>query len=688
MSQATAVAVKAPRSALKLPTGLGEIGVPIAVVSIVIALITPMPGFLLDFLIVVDIMLSVIVMMVAVYIKRPADFSVFPTTLLLLTLYRLALNISSSRLILLNGNTGTSAAGHVIEAFGSFVVGGNYIIGAVIFLVLIAIQYVVINHGAVRISEVTARFTLDALPGKQMSIDADLNAGLIDENEARARRKQLSSEAEFYGAMDGASRFTQRDAVASILITGINIIAGFLIGVLQHGMELRHAIETYTVLTIGDGLVTVIPALMISVSGGLIVTRTGSEDSLGAEFQKQVLGSSQPLLLAGGVLTALSAFPGLPTVPFLALGGGLGVVGWRMRRNSAAETAVSTAAAKPKENLEGLLKIEPLAVEVGLGLVNLVERGPESPLLQRVAGIRRQLATQLGYLMPPVKIKDNIALRSREYVVQMRGAEIGRFELIQGNELAIPSGNADRTLQGKATQDPAFGLPAIWIRQDQVAKARSSGYTVVDAVSVIGTHLSELAKKHAHELFSRQDAKSFCDRVAQDNPKVVEDLVPKLLPLATVQRVIQNLLRERVAIRDSVSILEGLSEAAQSSKNPVLLTEYVRQSIRRAIVQPLVNAQGEVPAFVLDPSLERAIEASVEHGELNSVLTMAPDAIRDVLTRLGRKIEKSESAVVIANAGCRHFVRQMTESSLPNITVLSHNEIPPEVKVRSRGMIE
>ena len=688
MSQATAVAAKAPRGLTKLSAGLGEVGVPIAVVSIVIALITPMPGVLLDFLIVVDIMLSVIVMMVAVYIRRPVDFSVFPTTLLLLTLYRLALNISSARLILLNGNTGTAAAGHVIEAFGSFVVGGNYIIGAVIFLVLIAIQYVVINHGAVRISEVTARFTLDALPGKQMSIDADLNSGLIEETEARQRRKQLAAEAEFYGAMDGASRFTQRDAVASILITGINIIAGFLIGVLQHGMELRHALETYTVLTIGDGLVTVIPALMISVSGGLIVTRTGSEDSLGAEFQKQVLGSSQPLLLASGVLMALSAFPGLPTIPFLALGGGLGVVGWRMRRKSAADGAVSTAAAKPKENLDGLLKIEPLAVEVGLGLVNLVERGSESALLQRVAGIRRQLATQLGYLMPPVKIKDNIALRSREYVVQMRGAEIGRFELLQGSELAIPSGNADRTLQGKATHDPAFGLPAIWIRQDQAAKARSSGYTVVDAVSVIGTHLSELAKKHAHEMFSRQDSKNFCDRVAQDNPKVVEDLVPKLLPLASVQRVLQNLLRERVAIRDSVSILEALSEAAQSSKNPVLLTEYVRQSIRRAIVQPLVNAQGEVPAYLLEPAMERAIESSVEHAELSSILTMAPDAIRDILARLGRKIEKSESAVVVSSAGSRHFVRQMTESALPNVTVLSHNEIPPEVKIRSRGLIE
>ena len=662
--------------------------VPLAVVAIIVALITPMPGALLDFLIVVDIMLSVIVMMVSVYIRRPVDFSVFPTTLLLLTMFRLSLNISSARLILLNGNMGTSAAGHVIEAFGSFVVGGNYIIGTVIFLVLIAIQYVVINHGAVRISEVTARFTLDALPGKQMSIDADLNAGLIDETEARARRKNLGAEAEFYGAMDGASRFTQRDAVASILITGINIIAGFLIGVLQHGMELRRALETYTVLTIGDGLVTVIPALMISVSGALIVTRTGSEDGLGAEFKKQVFGSAQPLLLASGVLTALSLFPGLPTIPFLALGGGLGVVGWRMRRNSVAAAAVSTAIAKPKENLDGLLKVEPLSVEVGLGIVNLVERGSDSPLLQRVAGIRRQLATQLGYLMPPVKVKDNIALRSREYVIQMRGTEIARYELMQGHELAIPSGNPDKKLQGKATHDPAFGLPAVWIRQDQADAARSSGYTVVDSVSVIGTHLTEVVRRYAHELFTRQDAKIFCDRVAQDNPKVVEDLVPKLLPLATVQRVIQNMLRERVPIRDAVGILEGLGEAAQSSKNPVLLTEYVRQSIRRSIVKLVVNPQGEIPAYLLDASIERAIESSVEHSELNSVLTMAPEGIRDIVSRLGRKIEKAESAVVVSSAGSRHFLRQISEPGFPNLMVLSHNEIPPEFKIRSRGVIE
>jgi flagellar biosynthesis protein FlhA len=698
MAQGATVAVKASPAGPATPGGaakdpallstIGEMGVPIAIVAIVIALITPLPAFLLDFLIVVDIMLSVIVMMAAVYIRRPVDFSVFPTTLLLLTLYRLALNISSARLILLNGNTGTSAAGHVIEAFGSFVVGGNYIIGAVIFLVLIAIQYVVINHGAVRISEVTARFTLDALPGKQMSIDADLNAGIINDVEARERRKQLGQEAEFYGAMDGASRFTQRDAIASILITGINIIAGFLIGVLQHGMELRHALETYTVLTIGDGLVTVIPALMISVSGGLIVTRTGSDTSLGVDFKKQVLGSAQPLLLSSGVLILLSAFPGLPTIPFLLLGGGLGTVGWRMRRKTAVQDAISTAVAKPKENLDALMKIEALSIEVGLGLVNLVERGSESPLLQRVAGIRRQLATQLGYLMPPVKVKDNMSLRAREYVIHLRGTEIARFELLQGHELGIPSGNPDRTLQGKATNDPAFGLAALWIRADQVDRARASGYTVVDGVSVIGTHLTELVRRHAFELFTRQDAKEFCDRVAQENPKVVEDLVPKLLPLATVQRVLQNMLRERVPIRDAAGILEALGEGAQSSKNPMLLTEYVRQSIRRSLVKPLANAQDEIAAYLVDPNIERSIEGAVEHTELNSILTLPPEQIRDILARLGKKVEKFESAVVITNAGARYFLRQIAEATLPNLTVLSHSEIPPSVKVRSRGVIE
>src|ERR1044071_4039652 len=660
----------------KLPAaGIKDIGVPVAVLLIVLVMIMPIPPFLLDLLISTNIMLSVVVLLVSLYIRRAVEFSVFPTTLLLLTLFRLALNISSSRSILLNGATGTAAAGQVIEAFGNFVVGGNYVIGVVIFLVMIAIQYVVINHGAVRISEVTARFTLDALPGKQMSIDSDLNAGLIDEAEARQRRKQLAAEAEFYGAMDGASRFTQRDAVASILITSINILAGFLIGVLQHGMELRHALETYTVLTIGDGLVTVIPALMISISGGLIVTRTASEDTLGAEFQRQVLGNAQPLMLASGVLMVLALLPGLPTIPFLLLGGGVGLAAMRLRQKTDKEAAVLTAAEpKAKENLEGLLKLEPLSLDVGLGLVNLVEQGQQSPLLLRVGAIRRQLASQLGYLLPAVKVKDNVALRAREYVIQMRGMEIARYELMQGYELAISSGTADTGIAGKPTRDPAFGLPALWVPKDQADVARGAGYTVVDPVSVIGTHLTEVVRRHAHELFTRQDAKNYCDRVSQENPKLIEDLVPKLLSLATIQRVLQNLLRERVPIRDAVGILEAMGEAAQTTKNPVLLTEYVRQSIRRAITQPLVNAQGELTAYVLDSGLDRAVESSVEHGEWNSVASVPPETITDILNRVKRRVEKTESAVLVTSSGTRYFLRQLVEASLPTLTVLSHNK--------------
>ena len=500
-------------------SALGEVSVPLAVLAIVLAMITPLPSFLLDLLISANVTLGVIVMMVSMYITRPVEFSVFPTTLLLLTLFRLALNISSSRLILLEGNSGTGAAGEVIEAFGNFVVGGNYVIGVVIFLVLLAIQYVVINHGAVRISEVTARFTLDALPGKQMSIDADLNAGLIDEADARARRKNLAAEAEFYGAMDGASRFTQRDAVASILITTINIGAGFLIGVFQHGMDLQRALATYTVLTIGDGLVTVIPALMVSVCGGLIVTRAASDNQLGAEMRKQIFSNPQPLMLSGGVLVALAAFPGLPTVPFLLLGSGVGYAGWRMRQKAltAEKAAPATIPAPARENLETALKVEPLAIEVGLGLVKLVEGAQTSPLLRRIAGIRKQMASDVGYLVPPVRVTDNLQLKAGEYLALLKGAEIARFEMVQNCELAIHAGaggagagtdGAAPTLDGVATREPAFGIPAVWVAAERAEAARSMGYTVVDAVSVIGTHLTELIRRHAYELLSRQDTKN------------------------------------------------------------------------------------------------------------------------------------------------------------------------------------
>src|SRR5579872_4869151 len=668
---------------------LGELAVPLAVLAIVVALITPMPSIMLDVLIVTDIMMSVIVMMVSMYITRPVEFSVFPTMLLLLTLFRLALNVSSSRLILLNGNSGTTAAGAVIEAFGSFVVGGNYIIGAVIFLVLIAIQYVVINHGAVRISEVTARFTLDALPGKQMSIDSDLNAGLIDEGEARARRRQLAAEAEFYGAMDGASRFTQRDAVASILITAINIIAGFLIGVLQHDMELKRALETYTVLTIGDGLVTVIPALMISISGGLIVTRASSETKLGQDFRKQVFSVGQPLLLASGVLLVMAAFPCLPKIPFLLLASAVGTAGWRLRQNIGTKSKAPAAAATPlKENFDTLLKVEPLAIEVGLGLVKLVEGGQNSPLLRRIASIRRQLASELGYILPPVRVTDNLALRAREYLISLKGVEIARYELAHGCELAIHPGTNAARIDGIPTKEPAFGIAATWIAPENVEAARKAGYTIVDAVSVLGTHLGELVRRHAHELFSRQDAKKLLDRVTEENAKLVEDLVPKLLPVAAVQKVLQNLLRERVSIRDAVSILESIGEAAAMTKNTTLLTEYVRQGIRRQVVKPYLNASGDLAAYFLDPALEREIEQAIEHTEGASHLNLPPNRVRHIVERINAGTGGTETAaVLLASSGSRFFVAQITEPSLPNLTVLSHAEVPSGLKVLSLGVL-
>ncbi len=664
-----------------------EFAVPIAVLGIVLAMITPLPPFLLDILISANITMSVIVLLVSLYIIKPVDFSVFPTTLLLMTLFRLALNISSARLILLHGNTGTAAAGEVIQAFGAFVVGGNYIIGVVIFLVLIAIQYVVINHGAVRISEVTARFTLDAMPGKQMSIDSDLNSGLIDESEARTRRKTLASEAEFYGAMDGASRFTQRDAVASILITAINIIAGFLIGVLQHGLDLKRALETYTVLTIGDGLVTVIPALMISISGGLIVTRASSDTKLGFDFQKQVFSNPQPLLLASGVLMAMAAFPGMPRIPFLVLGAGVGVVAWRVRQKTAAtEKSKAPAPAPARENLDGLLRVEPLAVEVGLGLVHLVEGGQQSPLLRRIASIRRQLAGELGYILPPVRVTDNLTLKAREYLISIKGVEIARYELAHGCELAIHTDDKAEKIEGIPTHEPAFGIAATWIAPENVDKARQAGYTIVDTISVLGTHLGEIVRRHAHELFSRQDAKKVLDRVAEDNPKVVEDLAPKLLSLAVVQKVLQNLLRERVSIRDAASILEALGEAAPITKNTVLLTEYVRQAIRRQVVKPIVDQTGDLSAYLLDPAIEQAIEAAVEHTESSSHLNLSPQRVRDIQERVKKACGSPDaSAVLLTSSGARFFVRQITETIAPNLTVLSHNEIPPGNRIVSLG---
>lgn len=679
-----------------------EVGMPIVVLSILVVMILPLPSWLLDLLISLNMSVSVVVLLVSMYITKPVEFSVFPAALLLLTLFRLALNVASSRLILLNGNGGTAAAGEVIEAFGNFVVGGNFIIGTVMFLVLIAIQYVVINHGAVRISEVTARFTLDALPGKQMSIDSDLNAGLIDEAEAKDRRKKLAQEAEFYGAMDGASRFTQRDAVAGILIVSINIIAGFLIGVFQHGMDLLRALQTYTILTIGDGLVTVIPALMISISGGLIVTRASSEGRLDAEVRRQLFTKPQPLMLSGCVLVGLALIPGLPKIPFLLLGAGtLYLAKLAQKQIAEQETALPPAAPAPpaKDSIESLLKVEPIAVEVGLGLVRLVEGGAQSILLKRIASIRRQLATELGYILPAVRVSDNLSLKSREYRVLVKGNELARYELLQGCDLAIPSSELTpeakqrqaarmAELNGIKTQEPAFLLDAWWVPQDRADRARAEGFTVIDIASVLSTHFAEICRRHAHEIYSRQDAKKFLDRVAEENPKVVEDLVPKLLPLASVQKVLQNLLRERVSIRDGLTILESMGEASGMTKNPILITEFVRQAIRRSITRPFQSPNGEITAWFLEPGLEQELDSAVEHGELNSHWSLPPLRMRELLNRFHRAIPNPQTAqVVLVGTNARHFLRQATENVFPNLHLLSHSEIPAGIKLLSLGQI-
>jgi len=534
--------------------------VPLVAVALVFVMLVPLPPFLLDLLLSASLTASVLVLLVAMYITRPVQFSVFPSLLLLLTLFRLSLGLASSRRILLHGNEGAAAAGHVIGAFGQFVVGGNYIVGFVLFVALIAIQYLVINHGAVRIAEVTARFTLDALPGKQMAIDADLGAGLIDEAQARTRRELVGREAEFYGAMDGAARFSQRDALATVLITAINIIAGFLIGVFYHGVQLSEALKTYTILTVGDGLVTMIPSLLVSVAGAMVATRASSESSLGSDLTRQLLPRSDPLWIVSGVMGTLGLIPGLPKIPFFLMSGLLGWLARRAQRAGTVKSAAVTPATtlppeKAQEQLETLLRLDDLSLEVGYGLVAMVDQAQGGQLLARIRALRRHLALQLGFIIPPVHITDNVQLNPREYVIRFRGVEIARWEMAQESLLAISSEATAQPLEGRETREPAFGVPAKWIAPNLRDRALAAGYAVVDQTSVLATHLAEVIKQHAHELLTRQETKRLLDANAETQPKLVEELVPKVLSLGEVQKVLQQLLREQVSIRDLVTIL-------------------------------------------------------------------------------------------------------------------------------------
>jgi flagellar biosynthesis protein FlhA len=677
--------------------GVVEWAVPVAAVALVFVMLVPLPSVLLDILLAASITASVLVLLSAIHILRPAQFSVFPSLVLLLTLVRLSLNLASSRRILLHGNEGSSAAGKVIEAFGQFVVGGNYVVGFVLFLALIAIQYIVISHGAVRTAEVTARFTLDALPGKQMAIDADLNAGLIDEAAARARREQIAHEAEFYGAMDGAARFNQRDSLATILITAVNIIAGFLIGVFQLDIPFHEALKTYTVLTVGDGLVTMIPSLLVSMAGGIVVTRASSGTSLSTDLGKQLLSGRRPLIIASGVMLTLAAIPGLPKFSFFLLAAVVGVLAWRAPKITVDKPGKSEAGADTKikkpvsESIEDLLKLDELSLEVGYGLVALVDQEHGGQLLARVRALRSSLALQLGFIVPSVHITDNARLKAREYVISLRGVEVARWEMHEDHLLAISSDAAPPPLAGTATREPAFGVSALWIVSGLQNEALAKGYAVVDQTSVLATHLAEVIKQHASELLTRQEAKRLLDRLAESHPKLVEELVPKLLSLGEVHKVLQQLLREQVSIRDLSTILETMLDTGASSKHPVLLVEAARQALGRALVQPLLGEDGNLRVVTLDSSIEEELSRAFSTPTSTTAAAgLQPSLVRRILEGLRRLAGEQvavASPVLLCSSPARFHLKRLLEPFVPKLVVLAPGEIPAVVSVQSLGTL-
>jgi flagellar biosynthesis protein FlhA len=673
--------------------------IPTGAVALVFVMLVPMPGFMLDLLLTLSITASVLVLLTAIQIQRPVQFSVFPSVILLLTLMRLSLDLASTRRILLHGNEGSSAAGKVIEAFGQFVVGGNYIVGFVIFLALIAIQYLVVSHGAVRTAEVTARFTLDAMPGKQMAIDSDLNTGLINSDQARERREMVAREAEFCGSMDGAARFSQRDSLATILIMAINIIAGFLIGVFQQGVPFQQALKTYTILTVGDGLVTIIPSLLVSVAGGIVVTRAGSDFSLGADIGKQMFRTARPLWIVGGVLLILALIPGMPKISFISLGGITMFAAWKMKPGAveAAAGAKATAAkgaagASTVDPMDAVLKLDELMLEVGVGLVPLVDAKQGGQLLSRVKSLRKNLAQQLGFLAPSIHITDNLSLKEREYVIYLRGVEIARWELRRDRLLAVNSNPTPGDIPGQETREPAFNSPAKWITPDLQAQAISTGYAVVDHTSVLAAHLTEIIKHNAHDLLTRHEAKRLIDRLADSHPKLVEELIPKLMSLGEVQRVLQQLLREQVSIRDLGTILEVLVETAAINKNPVVLVEAARHALGRALIRPLLDDLGQLKVVTLHNSIEEecsrtssqqpqivpangALQVSVVHRVMEGLRAM-----------LGDQVTMAPPVLLCSSPG-RFYLRRLLEPVIPKIVVISPSEIPPMTPVLSLGSV-
>jgi flagellar biosynthesis protein FlhA len=661
---------------------------PAAVISVVLLMVVPLPPFMLDLLLSIDIGLSVVLLLTVIYVRQPVEFSVFPSLLLLLTLVRLSLNVASTRLILMHGQDGVDAAGHVIMSFGQFVVGGNFVVGTVVFLVLIAIQFIVINHGAVRISEVTARFTLDAMPGRQMAIDADLNAGLIDEREARTRRDRVRREADFYGAMDGAIRFTQRDALAAVLITGVNIIAGLIIGVFQHNLDLGTAAQTYTILTVGEGLVTAIPALLVSMSGGLITTRAASESNLGEEVAVQLLARARPLAVGAAVLTGLAMIPGLPKTSFLIVATLLGGAAFATRQKSTKEDPAGAEAA-PAETSDVPGPVDPLSIEIGYALVALADDKQGGTLLNRLRAIRKQIAAETGVVVPPVHVADNLQLGPRTYAILVKGVEVARGDLVPDRLMAINPGTASAPLEGSATREPAFGLPAWWIPVAQREHASAAGYTVVDPTTALSTHVSETIRGFLPDLLSRQQTKELIDRVALTSPKIVEELVPKVVTVGDVQRVLRQLLRERVPVRDLVTILESMADAAQSSKDPDVITEAVRTALGRTICRQYQTDRGELPAISLSPSLEAKLVSALVRTDQGPVLALDPTHAQQLASKIADALAGAlAQPVLLCSPTLRPHLWRLFARVLPHIGVLSHSEIPPQLRIATVAILD
>ncbi len=670
----------------------------VAVVGILVFMVMPLPTMLLDLLLSFNITLSLIILLASMYVQRPLELSAFPSILLLGTLFRLSLNVASTRIILLHGNEGTAAAGKVIMAFGGFVVGGNYLVGIIVFLILVAINFMVITKGAGRIAEVAARFTLDAMPGKQMSIDADLNAGIITEQEARDRRELISLEAEYYGAMDGANKFVRGDAVAGIVITIINIIGGLAIGVFQNNMSFAHAAQNYTLLTIGDGLVTQVPALIVSTAAGVIVTRAGAKSSLGEEITAQILIQPKAIAVASGVLFGFGLVPGLPTIPFMVLAvltGGLAYVIFQSMRETARaedEQKMQDEQVIPADQFEALPPLDTLAIEVGYGLIPLVDIEQDGQLRDRIKSLRRQIAREVGIIVAPVHIQDNMQLKPGEYAILLKGNEVARGELMNNYYLAMNPGTAEDEIDGIPTQEPTYGLPALWIKEDAKENALAKGFTVVDLATVMTTHLSEIIKKHCHELLGRQDVQQLLDTLKDTHPKVVEELVPNLLPLGGVVKVLQNLLREQVPIRDMLAILETLADWAPVTKDLDILTERVRQVLARTITKMHQNAEGKIAAVTLGHSVESAISEALQQTDQGSFLSLDPSIAQQIMNNLARGLEKMSSAdyppMVLCSAQVRPHFKLLADRFLPHITVLSYDEILSNIEIQSVDMLE